>query len=119
MKIAKQIVDKLSLHKYPLIPFFLFFLISFYWLRGHPIGCGDTGLSAFFYNSKFISDIYRYTWNPLFSTGEISGQSVSILPISGFFGLLSSLSLLSLLGWFLSKEEFYLSLADFWTIKKP
>ena len=86
-----QIKDKLSYHKYPLLIFLMFSFIPFYWLHGHPVGWGDTGLYAFFYNSNFIFEISRYTWNHLYLTGHISGQSITLIPLSGIFMLLSSL----------------------------
>ena len=83
------IMEKLKNHKYTLVIFFLFSLIPFYWLRGHPIGWGDTGLFAFFYNSKYLFNVFKYAWASQYLTGFPSGQTMSELPLSGLFSLLT------------------------------
>lgn len=86
---TKLQMNKLLTHKYSLCIFFLLSLIPFYWLQGHPIGYGDTGLMAFFYNSEYLSGVYRYTWLSQYLTGYFAAQRISLLPLSGFFSLLT------------------------------
>lgn len=86
---VRVIVEKLKNHKYPLVVFFIFSLIPFYWLCGHPVGWGDTGLFAFFYNSGYLSNVHKYVWASQYLTGLPSGQTMSELPLSEFFSLLT------------------------------
>lgn len=73
----------------PIIFFFLSSFIPFYWLRGYFIGYGDAGFIASFYNSNYLLDIYKYTWESQFLTGTFSGMTITLLPFSGFFNLLA------------------------------
>ena len=88
----QQESSKLKHHnKYPLIIFFIFSLIPFYWLRNFPVAFGDAGLRIFFYNPEYLSNIYKYTWIPDSLTGYPCGHRITMLPLSGFFKLLASL----------------------------
>jgi len=91
MELIAQIRGKLGCNKYPLMIFFILSLIPFYWLRGHPIGVGDTGIMAFFYNPEYVFNVHKYTWMPQILTGYSSGQSMTVLQLSGFFRLLAIL----------------------------
>jgi len=90
MKIIRQNLDRLKYHKYPTILFFLLSLIPFYWLQGHPIGWGDMGIFAFFYNSNYLLDVFSYTWLSTYLSGHSAGQNISMIPFSLLFALLSS-----------------------------
>jgi len=95
MKKVRQIINRSRGHKYPLILFSLLSLIPFYWLHGYPVGWGDTGLFAFFYNSSTLFNVYKYAWISQFLTGIPSGQSMLMLPFSGLFNLFTSFGLSS------------------------
>ncbi len=86
---ANNFVGGLKHHKYEIIIFLLLSLIPFYWLSKHPVGWGDTGLLAFFYNSEFLSNIYKYTWASHSLTGYSSGNVATMIPIVIIFNILS------------------------------
>jgi hypothetical protein len=61
--------------------------------RGLPIGYGDSGVFQFFLHPGYLLDLYRWTWNPNSLGGYPAPQQLTMLPLTMFFYLLSSLGL--------------------------
>lgn len=78
----------------PLLLFALLSLVTSIWFRhGLPIGFGDSGIGAFFYNPDYLVYLYSFTWSAISLTGQPAGQSVTLLPLALVFNVLAALGL--------------------------
>ncbi len=69
------------------------FILPFFWLQGRPIATGDSGLTAFFYNSDYLYTNFKYIWKTWILTGYPSGSDFVELPMFMLSAVLSSIGI--------------------------
>src|ERR1035437_6275196 len=60
---------------------------------GKPIGYGDTGVFAFYWNPSFLFHAFHWTWNPYELGGEPAPSNLTLLPTATFFLILRTVGL--------------------------